>query len=65
LQALGLQVLDGQQVFLAARRIKTIDQISLLVRPLPWWMPRTTSVRFLRPGVRENELRRHGQQDAL
>ena len=30
LQAKGIQVVDGQQIFLEARRIKTADELTLL-----------------------------------
>jgi Xaa-Pro aminopeptidase len=56
LQALGLQVLDGQQVFLAARRIKTVDEISLLGTAAAMVDAAYDELyEFLRPGVRENE----------
>ncbi|CAN5461704.1 M24 family metallopeptidase [soil metagenome] len=56
LQQAGIRVVDGQQLFMEARRIKTGDEIRLL--------PQAASMvdaayeelyRFLRPGVRENE----------
>lgn len=56
LQAKGIQVVDGQQVFLAARRIKTKDEITLLTTAAS--MVDTAYDRlyeFLRPGVKENE----------
>jgi len=56
LQALGLTVLDGQQVFLAARRIKTADEISLLTTAAAMVDAAYDELyEFLRPGVRENE----------
>jgi Xaa-Pro aminopeptidase len=56
LQALGLRVLDGQQVFLAARRIKTVDEISLLGTAAAMVDAAYDELyEFLRPGVRENE----------
>ena len=56
LQALGLRVLDGQQVFLAARRIKTADEISLLGTAAAMVDAAYDELyEFLRPGVRENE----------
>jgi Xaa-Pro aminopeptidase len=56
LQALGLRVLDGQQVFLAARRIKTEDEISLLGTAAAMVDAAYDELyEFLRPGVRENE----------
>lgn len=56
LQAKGIRVVDGQQVFLAARRIKTKDEITLLTTAAS--MVDTAYDRlyeFLRPGVKENE----------
>jgi Xaa-Pro aminopeptidase len=56
LQTLGLRVLDGQQVFLAARRIKTVDEISLLGTAAAMVDAAYDELyEFLRPGVRENE----------
>ena len=56
LQALGLTVLDGQQVFLEARRIKTADEISLLTTATAMVDAAYDGLyEFLRPGVRENE----------
>ena len=56
LQALGLTVVDGQQVFLAARRIKTADEISLLTTAAAMVDAAYDRLyEFLRPGVRENE----------
>jgi Xaa-Pro aminopeptidase len=56
LQALGLRVVDGQQVFLAARRIKTVDEISLLGTAAAMVDAAYDELyEFLRPGVRENE----------
>ncbi len=56
LQARGLTVLDGQQVFLAARRIKTADEISLLTSAAAMVDAAYDELyEFLRPGVRENE----------
>jgi len=50
----GMTLVDGQQVFLEARRIKTTDEISLLAPTPPrWWTrPTKSSTSFLRPGVR-------------
>jgi Xaa-Pro dipeptidase len=56
LQEAGLTVVDGQQVFLEARRIKTREEIALLTQACS--MVDTAYDRlyeFLRPGVRENE----------
>jgi Xaa-Pro aminopeptidase len=56
LQASGLQVTDGQQVFLEARRIKTADEIGLLATSATLVDAAYEELyRFLRPGVRENE----------
>ncbi|MDA8102816.1 MAG: Xaa-Pro peptidase family protein [Nitrospiraceae bacterium] len=53
---LGLKVVDGQQVFLEARRIKTQDEISLLVSAASMVDAAYDELyAFLRPGVRENE----------
>jgi Xaa-Pro dipeptidase len=56
LQAAGLQVTDGQQVFLEARRIKTADEIGLLATSATLVDAAYEELYgFLRPGVRENE----------
>jgi Xaa-Pro aminopeptidase len=56
LEAAGLQVVDGQQVFLDARRIKTPDEITLLTTAATLVDAAYDELyRFLRPGVRENE----------
>jgi Xaa-Pro aminopeptidase len=56
LQALGLKVVDGQQVFLEARRIKTPDEIGLLTHAASMVDAAYEELyEFLRPGVRENE----------
>jgi Xaa-Pro aminopeptidase len=56
LQAAGITVLDGQQVFLEARRIKTPDEIGLLTTACSLVDAAYDELyRFLRPGVRENE----------
>ncbi len=56
LQALGIKVVDGQQVFLEARRIKTIDEIGLLTQAASMVDAAYEELyEFLRPGVRENE----------
>lgn len=56
LQAKGIQVVDGQQVFLAARRIKTVDEITLLTTAASMVDAAYDRLyEFLRPGVRENE----------
>jgi Xaa-Pro aminopeptidase len=56
LQAAGLDVVDGQQVFLEARRIKTEDEIGLLTQAASMVDAAYDQLySFLRPGVRENE----------
>lgn len=52
----GLDVVDGQQVFLEARRIKTADEIALLAHAASMVDAAYEELYgFLRPGVRENE----------
>jgi Xaa-Pro aminopeptidase len=52
----GLEVVDGQQVFLEARRVKTADEISLLTQACSMVDAAYDQLySFLRPGVRENE----------
>ncbi len=52
----GIRVVDGQQLFLEARRIKTEDEISLLVAAASMVDAAYDQLyAFLRPGVRENE----------
>ena len=56
LRAEGLEVVDGQQVFLEARRIKTADEIGLLTQACSMVDAAYEELYgFLRPGVRENE----------
>jgi Xaa-Pro aminopeptidase len=56
LQQAGVQVVDGQQVFLEARRIKTRDEIGLLTQSASMVDAAYESLyQFLRPGVRENQ----------
>jgi Xaa-Pro aminopeptidase len=56
LQGEGLTVVDGQQVFLDARRIKTPDEIGLLTQACSMVDAAYEELyEFLRPGVRENE----------
>ena len=56
LAAAGHQVVDGQQVFLAARRIKTSDEIGLLTQAASMVDGAYEQLyEFLRPGVKENE----------
>ncbi|WP_374975737.1 M24 family metallopeptidase [Microbacterium trichothecenolyticum] len=56
LQQEGVQVVDGQQVFMEARRVKTPDEIRLLTQAASMVDAAYEELyRFLRPGVRENE----------
>jgi Xaa-Pro aminopeptidase len=56
LRAKGLEVVDGQQIFLEARRIKTADEITLLTTAVSMVDAAYDDLyAFLRPGVRENE----------
>lgn len=56
LQRAGVTVVDGQQVFLEARRIKSRDEISLLTQAASMVDSAYDQLyEFLRPGVRENE----------
>lgn len=56
LQAEGLTVVDGQQVFLEARKHKTADEISLLTQACAMVDAAYEDLyEFLRPGVHENE----------
>ncbi|MDQ2669194.1 MAG: Xaa-Pro peptidase family protein [Gemmatimonadota bacterium] len=56
LQQAGIEVVDGQQVFMEARRIKTHDEIRLLTQAASMVDAAYEELyRFLRPGVRENE----------
>jgi Xaa-Pro aminopeptidase len=56
LQAEGIEVVDGQQVFLEARRIKTPDEIALLTQACSMVDAAYEELyEFLRPGVKENE----------
>ncbi len=56
LRAEGIEVVDGQQVFLEARRIKTADEIGLLTQACSMVDAAYEELYgFLRPGVRENE----------
>ena len=55
-QRAGISVVDGQQVFLEARRIKTDDEVSLLTQAASMVDAAYESLyEFLRPGVKENE----------
>jgi Xaa-Pro aminopeptidase len=56
LQRAGMEVVDGQQLFLEARRIKTKDEISLLTQACSMVDAAYDELYgFLRPGVKENE----------
>lgn len=56
LQQEGIRVVDGQQLFMEARRIKTGDEIRLLTQAASMVDAAYEALyRFLRPGVRENE----------
>ena len=56
LQKLGVEVADGQQLFMEARRIKTHDEIGLLTQAASMVDAAYDELyQFLRPGVRENE----------
>ena len=56
LQQAGIEVVDGQQVFLEARRVKTKDEIGLLTQAASMVDAAYDRLyEFLRPGVRENE----------
>src|SRR5205085_138997 len=53
LQAQGFSVMDGQQVFLEARRLKTPDEIGLLTQAASMVDAAYEDLyEFLRPGVR-------------
>ena len=55
LQRAGITVVDGQQVFLEARRIKTSDEIALLTQACSMVDAAYEGLyEFLRPGVKEN-----------
>jgi Xaa-Pro aminopeptidase len=56
LQRAGITVVDGQQVFLDARRIKLPDEVSLLTQAASMVDAAYEDLyEFLRPGVKENE----------
>jgi Xaa-Pro aminopeptidase len=56
LQKQGIPVVDGQQVFLEARRVKSSDEIGLLTQAASMVDAAYEDLyAFLRPGVRENE----------
>ena len=56
LQRQGIQVVDGQQLFMEARKVKTQDEISLLSQAASMVDAAYSDLyEFLKPGVRENE----------
>ena len=56
LQAKGITVIDGQQAFMEARRVKTQDEITLLTQAASMVDAAYEDLyQFLRPGVKENE----------
>jgi len=56
LQREGIEVVDGQQIFMEARRIKTPDEITLLTTAASMVDAAYDQLyEFLRPGVRENQ----------
>lgn len=56
LQQAGISVVDGQQVFLRARSVKTADEVGLLTQAASMVDAAYEELyQFLRPGVRENE----------
>jgi Xaa-Pro dipeptidase len=56
LRAAGIETVDGQQLFLEARRTKTSDEITLLAQACAMVDAAYQQLyEFLRPGVRENE----------
>ncbi|MDR0344308.1 MAG: Xaa-Pro peptidase family protein [Nocardiopsaceae bacterium] len=56
LAAAGITAVDGQQVFMEARRIKTRDEITLLAQACSMVDAAYSDLyEFLRPGIRENE----------
>jgi Xaa-Pro aminopeptidase len=56
LQEAGIRVVDGQQVFMEARRLKTAEEITLLTHAAAMVDAAYDDLyEFLRPGVRENE----------
>jgi Xaa-Pro aminopeptidase len=56
LRTKGIEVVDGQQVFMEARRIKTPDEVTLLTTAASMVDAAYDELYgFLRPGVRENE----------
>ena len=56
LQSAGITVVDGQQTFMEARRVKTQDEITLLTQAASMVDAAYEDLyQFLRPGVKENE----------
>jgi Xaa-Pro aminopeptidase len=56
LQRAGIGVVDGQQLFMEARKIKTADEVSLLTQAASMVDAAYVDLyEFLKPGVRENE----------
>ncbi len=56
LAAAGITAVDGQQVFMEARRVKTRDEVTLLAQACSMVDAAYSDLyEFLRPGVRENE----------
>jgi Xaa-Pro aminopeptidase len=56
LQRAGIEVVDGQQLFMETRKIKTSDEISLLTQAASMVDAAYVDLyEFLKPGVRENE----------
>jgi len=57
LQNLGIRVIDGQQLMLEARKIKTVDEISLLTHAAGMVDAAYQLIyEELKPGVRENDM---------
>ena len=57
LQALGIKIIDGQQMMLEARKIKTQDEISLLTHAAGMVDASYQLIyENLRPGIRENDI---------
>ncbi len=66
LQQVGIRVVDGQQVFMEARRIKTNDEIRLLTQAASMVDAAYEDLyRFLRPGVARERGRGARRQDAV
>ncbi len=66
LQKAGIEVVDGQQLFLEARRIKTQDEISLLTQACSMVDAAYEELyEFLRPGRQGERVRRARRKAAL